>query len=162
MLRRIVVLPLPDGPKIASTSPGSHVNSTSSGIGAGLPEADRQAPISHGAAPHGATSAVVAISVGHGDGQQRRGHDAGAAVVEGLHAIVDGDAERARLARQVAADHQHDAELAERVRERQDGGGQDAGPRERHLDPHGSAATASGRSTPPRRARRPGIASKPR
>ena len=35
MLRRIVVLPLPDGPKMASTSPGSHVNSTSSAIGAG-------------------------------------------------------------------------------------------------------------------------------
>ena len=34
-LRRMVVLPLPDGPKMASTSPASHVNSTSSGIGPG-------------------------------------------------------------------------------------------------------------------------------
>ena len=50
MLRRIVVLPLPDGPKIASTSPASQVNSTSSGIGAGLPQRDRQPAISHGAA----------------------------------------------------------------------------------------------------------------
>ena len=33
IVRRIVVLPLPDGPKIASTSPGAHVKSTASRIG---------------------------------------------------------------------------------------------------------------------------------
>ena len=67
-------------------------------------------------------------------GQQGRGHHAGAVIVEGLHAVVDGDAQRPRLARQVAADHQHHAELAERMREGQDGGRQDARPRQRHFD----------------------------
>ena len=123
---------------------------------------DRQAPVSHDARRTRRDSAVVAISVATRDDQQRRRHHARAAIVERLHPVVDRDAQRARLAGQVAADHQHDAELAERVRERQDRRGQDAGPGERHLDARGSAATASGRSRRPRRARRPEWLSKPR
>ena len=102
---------------------------------AGLPQADRQPAVSHGGAQRGATSAVVAISVATAMASSVAAIDAGAPIVERLHAIVDGDAQRARLARQVAAHHQHDAELAERVRKRQDRGGQDARPGERELDP---------------------------
>ena len=46
--------------------------------------------------------------------------------VQRLHIVIDRDRNRARDARQVAADHQHDAELADRVREAQDGAGDDA------------------------------------
>ena len=54
--------------------------------------------------------------------------------VERLHAVVDRDRDRLRLAGNAAADHQHDAELAERVRERQHRGGDEARPCERQLD----------------------------
>ena len=74
------------------------------------------------------------MSVATAIDQERRRHHAGAPIVEGLHAVVDRDAQRARLARQVAAHHQHDAELAERVGKGQDRRGQDAGPGERQLD----------------------------
>ena len=77
-----------------------------------------------------------------GDRRQREGeqhcrHDASLPGAECLHAIVDGDRQHARLARDAAADHEDDAELAERVREGKRYGGDDAGPGERQLDaPH--------------------------
>ncbi len=59
-----------------------------------------------------------------------------------------------RLRRDVAADHQHDAEFAQRVRERQDRGGDDAGPGEGEFDGepgaprrHAAAGAASRTST---------------
>ena len=131
--RRIVVLPLPDGPKIASTSPASHENSTSSAIGVDWRRATER-PASATTRTHAARQRGGERQRGDGDDQQRRRHHAGRAIVERLHAVVDRHAQRARAARQVAADHQHDAELAERVSERQHGGGDDTGPRERQLD----------------------------
>ena len=55
-------------------------------------------------------------------------------MVERLGAVVNRDAQRSRLAGKVAADHQHHAEFAQRVGERQDGGGQHARPGQRQLD----------------------------
>ena len=69
------------------------------------------------------------------DDEQRGGHDAGAAVVEGLHAIVDGDTECSGFAWQIPADHEDDTELAERVSKGEDRPGQDPGPRKWNFDP---------------------------
>ena len=49
-----------------------------------------------------------------------------------LDVVVDRDREHLGLARDVAADHQHHAELAHRVGEAEDRPGQEAGPRQRH------------------------------
>jgi len=82
---------------------------------------------------------TAAEAVAHGDGdeghrQQEQRHAARRAGVERLRAIVDREGHRAGFAGNVAADHQHHAEFAERVRKRQHGGGQHAGPREREFD----------------------------
>jgi hypothetical protein len=49
--------------------------------------------------------------------EQSGGEKMGLRVFEGLDVLVDGDRDDLRATRYVAADHEHDAELAERVRE---------------------------------------------
>ena len=51
--------------------------------------------------------------------QQQQRRPVGGGVLKALHLVVNGNRDRARDAGQVAADHQHDAELAKRVREAQ-------------------------------------------
>ena len=85
----------------------------------------------------------------HRKQEQQRRHESRARHVEALNAVVDRDRDRLRFAGNAAADHQHDAEFAQRVRERQHHRGQEARPRERQLDPPqalriGEAAARSG------------------
>src|SRR5262245_62950562 len=135
IVRRIVVLPLPDGPNSATTWSDSQVNSTSSGIGATWRRR---------------TKSLWSATAGHdaprqrgrrherddGDDEQRGGHDTRRLVIESLHTVIDRDAQGARLAGQVAADHEHDAELTEGVREGEHRRGQNRGPRQRYLNRH--------------------------
>src|SRR5262245_24795366 len=82
--RRMVVLPLPDGPKIASTSPGSHENATSSAIGADCERVtDRRSATSHAARERRGQRERR-----YGNDEQRRRHHARRPIVKGLHAIV--------------------------------------------------------------------------
>ena len=83
------------------------------------------------------------------------GQDVRLGPAQRLDVVVDRDRQDLGLARDVAADHQHDAELADRVGEAEHGAGQEARPRQRHGDatrtrPSGEArrvaATSSGRS----------------
>ena len=69
-----------------------------------------------------------------GDGDEHECGAVGGGVVELLHLVEDGDGERASDAGDVAAEHEDDAELADGVGEGEDGGGEEAGAREREDD----------------------------
>ena len=59
------------------------------------------------------------------------GQPVGLGVFQRLDVVVDLHRDDPGLARDVAADHQHHAELADGVGEAEDGGGEEAGPRQR-------------------------------
>ena len=85
---------------------------------------------------------------------QREDHHAGGQAVRGgelhrLDMVVDRHRQHARLARDVAADHQHHAELADGVREAQHRGGHQPGPRQRQRDAE-EAVPAAPRAAWPR------------
>ena len=140
--RRIVVLPAPDGPNSTSIDPGRR--STSRRASIAKPPANRCATATRSAAAPAVSDAVFShtdrcseyvdarIEERHDQQQQRRPRRR--RVVERLHRVVDRDRHRPRDARQVAADHQHHAELAERVREAQDDAGDQAADRQRNHD----------------------------
>ena len=72
----------------------------------------------------------------HQEGEEHHaaGQPVGLRVFQRLDVVVDLHRDDARLARDVAADHQHHAEFADGVGEAEDGGGEEAGPRQRHGD----------------------------
>jgi len=63
-------------------------------------------------------------------GRTTGGQDVRVGVFQSLHVVVNGDGQHLRAARDVAADHQDDAEFSESVRKGQNRGGQNAGRRE--------------------------------
>src|SRR5882672_10778512 len=100
MLRNTVVLPLPDGPKIASTSPASHANATSSGIGPfwrSVTESLRSATARNDASRQHCGEHQRPYC----NDQQGRRHHTGAPIVERVHAIVDRHTEGSRMARKI-------------------------------------------------------------
>jgi len=63
--------------------------------------------------------------------EKREGELVGGGVLDGLDVIVDGDGDGARGAGKIAADHEDDAEFAERVSEGENNSGDYAGERKR-------------------------------
>src|SRR5215469_5719392 len=68
---------------------------------------------------------------GEGDKEQSQCHAVGIRVLEGLNLVIDSDGDGARDARNVATDHQHHSEFAERMSKAEDQRGDQAGNRER-------------------------------
>src|SRR5687767_3245799 len=114
--RRIVVLPLPEGPASAMNSPAATENLTSSGMGVACRSSTSRPRPADAASAMPATHAL-GQNVAEGNRKQReekekRSHAAGRGIVKRLDAIVDRNGDRPRLARDAAPDHQDDAELA--------------------------------------------------
>ena len=139
--------------------------STSSGIGRSCASATRRRVSRHGACCRAMARRRQERDADGDDRQQRAAPPTSSprpAMSKRLHAVVDRDRDRLRLAGNAAADHQHDAEFAQRVRERQHHRGQEARPRQRQLDPPQALRMRSGRSTRPHARRSSGIASNAR
>src|SRR5690554_8099271 len=115
MARSRVVLPLPEGPTSASSSPAAQWNSAASGMGpAWWRLTARLADETRGSAttpPPPARQAVDHADGEEGSQQQHCRHGGRAALVEGLHPIVDGDGQGAGLAVDGATHHQDHPEL---------------------------------------------------
>src|SRR5688500_16592103 len=148
MARRMLDLPLPEGPTSANTSPGAQASFASRAIGAGC--------LSSTCSPLSAMIPRPARGgeAGRADGkqrndQQRCGHDAGGRRMDGLEAVVDGDGDGPGLTRYAASHHEHDAELAQCVGESQHERRDYAWPCQGKLDPperapRGQTAAGSG------------------
>src|SRR5687767_11125809 len=116
MARKVVVLPLPDGPTSARISPGSTSSAKSSGMGLCW-RMRALRPVRAGAASAMAPADPLRQPVAQRDCRKRyeeehRRHARRGDVVEGLHPVVNGDGDGACFARNAAADHEDDAELA--------------------------------------------------
>ena len=124
MERSTLVLPEPDAPKSAVTPRGGARKTTSS---AKSPSARRRRTarplIACGGTPQ---------ENDEGEGEHPGGEPVRPAVVERLHVVVERDREHLGLARDIAADHQHHAELAHGVREAEHHGGDESRAGERH------------------------------
>src|SRR5215203_3920169 len=137
IVRRIVVLPAPEGPISATISPGRHVNARSSGITPPCLILTVSPPIVASGMPaaHMPSQAIDDGDRDDREGEEKRRYRACSRRVERLRTVVDGERCGLGLPRDAAADHQHDAELAHGVCEGQDKGGEHARPSERQLDP---------------------------
>src|SRR5690606_35006237 len=124
-IRRSVVLPEPLGPNSAVMPSRAIVSWTAS---AKLP---RSSLTSSASSANGVSGAERHAAVDHVHGEQheeREDEEAGRqrvrlAVLQRLDMLEDCDRDDPRFAGNAAADHQHDAELAERVREHEHHGG---------------------------------------
>src|SRR5690606_37409609 len=134
--RSKVVLPAPEGPKSALTPRAGSARSTSSvnPRRSARKRSSRCAGCS--ATGRGRTRATARGKVDEEERDEREREQHGRQpvclpVVESLHVIVDRDRQYPRLAGNVAADHEHHAELADRVRKGQHDRRDDPGARER-------------------------------
>src|SRR5574341_915310 len=130
----MVDFPLPDGPINAKSSPSRQEKSTASRIGPACRSWTWRPLFSGMTASDPAREDVGDAERRKRQYEQQRRHDTGRTVVEGLHAVVDRDGDRLGFARDAAPDHQHHAELPERMRECQYESGDDARPSQRQID----------------------------
>src|SRR5580692_8455387 len=114
MAERVVLLPEPEGPK-RTVTPGGTSNATSRAN----PFVMRR--LTFRVSPDIASSGELVDGVEDGDGDGGEGQDhaqrGGVAVL--LDGVVDGERRGLRLARDVAGDHEGDAEVPERARKGQ-------------------------------------------
>src|SRR5688572_15666592 len=102
MARKVVVLPLPDGPTSARISPGCACTATSSAMGLCCRIVALR-PVRAGAAsatapPDPLRQPVAQRDRREGYQEEHGGHARGGEVVEGLNPVIDGQGDRARLA----------------------------------------------------------------
>src|SRR5277367_4513777 len=75
------------------------------------------------------------------DDEKKDGCAVSLTVAKVLYLVVHGDRKRSRGAGNIAADHEHHAELTDRVGEAEHGGGEDRAPREREQNINENAQT---------------------